>query len=88
MNNSTNGTDSVIGIYSVDGRLNRKFLVTTKALLESLAGLAIELGQVVPLKLDNPGYGVPRMSASLHLLYHQVCYHACRQSNVCGRETD
>lgn len=70
-------------IYSVDGRLNRKFLVTTKALLESLAGLAIELGQVVPLKLDNPGYGVPRMSASLHLLYHQCIVLATRPLIFC-----
>ncbi|KAF7533738.1 hypothetical protein G7054_g6836 [Neopestalotiopsis clavispora] len=70
-------------IYGADGRLNRKFLVSTKALLESLAGLAIELGQVVPLKLDNPGYGVPRMSASLHLLYHQCIVLATRPLIFC-----
>lgn len=46
--------------------------MSTKASLEALAGLATELGHTLPLKLDQPGYGVSRMSASLHLLYHQV----------------
>ncbi|KAK9779929.1 putative Fungal-specific transcription factor domain-containing protein [Seiridium cardinale] len=70
-------------IYGVNGRLNGKFLNSTKALLKDLAGLATELGQALPLKLDNPGQGVSRISASLHLLYHQCIVLATRPLMFC-----
>ncbi|KAI2467890.1 fungal-specific transcription factor domain-containing protein [Annulohypoxylon bovei var. microspora] len=70
-------------IYGVNGRLKGKFLISTKASLETLAGLASELGQTLPLKLDQPGYGVSRMSASLHLLYHQCIVLATRPLIFC-----
>ncbi|KAK9802135.1 putative Fungal-specific transcription factor domain-containing protein [Seiridium cardinale] len=72
-----------ICIYGVNGRLNGKFLNSTKALLKDLAGLATELGQALPLKLDNPGQGVSRISASLHLLYHQCIVLATRPLMFC-----
>ncbi|KAI0897658.1 fungal-specific transcription factor domain-containing protein [Annulohypoxylon nitens] len=70
-------------IYGINGRLKGKFLMSTKASLEALAGLATELGHTLPLKLDQPGYGVSRMSASLHLLYHQCIVLATRPLMFC-----
>lgn len=58
-------------IYGADGRLNEKFLLSTKTALGNIAGLADQLKQMQPLQLDQPDIGVSRMSASLHLLYHQ-----------------
>ncbi|ETS74138.1 hypothetical protein PFICI_14004 [Pestalotiopsis fici W106-1] len=58
-------------IYGVNGRLNEKFLMSTKTALGDIAGLADQLKQVQPLQLDEPENGASRMSASLHLLYHQ-----------------
>lgn len=58
-------------------------MITTKASLENLAGLAAELGQILPLKLDQAGFGVSRTSASLHLLYHQCIVMATRPLLFC-----
>lgn len=58
----------------MDGRLNRKFLVRTKAALASTTDLAADLQRSFDLQLDKPTIsGVSRMAAHLHLLYHQVC---------------
>lgn len=63
---------SLLAVYGMHGRLNKKFLISTKAALESVAGLSDELRQSFPLHLDEPFSGISRMSAHLHLLYHQV----------------
>ncbi|KAF2193676.1 Zn(II)2Cys6 transcription factor [Zopfia rhizophila CBS 207.26] len=70
-------------IYGMNGRLNKKFLISTKAALESIAGLADELRQSFPLLLDEPFGGVSRMSAHLHLLYHQCIVLATRPLLFC-----
>ncbi|KXG45193.1 Transcription factor [Penicillium griseofulvum] len=58
-------------IYVANGRINRAFLLSTKAALAKIAGLADELRESFPLHLD-PASGVSRTSAYLHLQYHQV----------------
>ena len=61
-------------VYAIDGRLNRTFLLSTKTALASIAGLADELRHFFPLHLDRTASGVSRISACLHLLYHQVLF--------------
>ncbi|KAH6656516.1 fungal-specific transcription factor domain-containing protein [Truncatella angustata] len=70
-------------VYGANGRLKGTFLRSTKASLRKLAGLAAELGQTLPLRLDQTGHGVSRMSASLHLLYHQCIVLATRPLMFC-----
>lgn len=60
------------GIYGANGRLHEKFLLSTKSVLASVAGLADELQKQFPLDIDNNVNGVTRTSGYLHLLYHQV----------------
>ncbi|QQK41562.1 Fungal transcriptional regulatory protein, N-terminal [Penicillium digitatum] len=69
-------------IYVVNGRINRTFLVSTKAALANIAGLADELRESFPLHLD-PGSGVSRISAYLHLQYHQCIILATRPLLFC-----
>ncbi|KUL89532.1 hypothetical protein ZTR_04282 [Talaromyces verruculosus] len=60
-------------VYGPDGRLNRKFLFRTKAALASTTDLANDLQRSFQLHLDRSTIcGVSRLSAHLHLLYHQV----------------
>lgn len=60
-------------VYGADGRLNRKFLVRTKAALASTTDLATDLQRSFDLQLDKSTIsGVSRLSAHLHLFYHQV----------------
>jgi hypothetical protein len=62
-------------VYGADGRLNRKFLLRTKAALASTTDLAGDLQRSFDLQLEKSTIsGVSRMSAHLHLLYHQVCF--------------
>ncbi|KAI9150794.1 transcriptional regulatory protein [Paramyrothecium foliicola] len=63
-------------IYGINGTLNKKFLISTKASLENIASLGSELRQALPLRLDQPGFGVSRASASMYLLYHEVGHHS------------
>ncbi|KAI1861304.1 uncharacterized protein JN550_010983 [Neoarthrinium moseri] len=70
-------------VYGNNGRLNRKFLSSTKECLEVLARLAPDLSQTLPLKLAQAGHGVSRISASMHLLYHQCIVLATRPSIFC-----
>lgn len=70
-------------VYGVNGRPNKNFLISTKAALENIAVLASELTQALPLRLDQSGDGVSRMSASLHLLYHQCIVLATRPLLFC-----
>lgn len=61
-----------IGVYGANGRLNKKFLLSTKKALENIAGLADELQQQFPLGADKAINGVSRVAGYLHTLYHQV----------------
>jgi proline utilization trans-activator len=62
-----------IEVYGTDGRLNRRFLSSTKHVLESVSNIADELRQYFPIPMEkSTAHGIPRMSAYLHLLYHQV----------------
>ncbi|EAA57671.1 hypothetical protein AN6030.2 [Aspergillus nidulans FGSC A4] len=66
-------------VYGADGRLNRKFLLRTKAALASTTDLTGDLQTSFDLQLDKSTIsGVSRMSAHLHLLYHQCIVLATR----------
>ncbi|POS75227.1 hypothetical protein DHEL01_v206381 [Diaporthe helianthi] len=72
-------------VYGANGKPNKNFLLSTKAALEHIAVLASELTQTLPLRLDQGQSvdGVSRMSASLHLLYHQCIVLATRPLVFC-----
>ncbi|KAJ5122980.1 hypothetical protein N7448_009077 [Penicillium atrosanguineum] len=70
-------------VYAMDGRLNRNFLMRTKAALANIARLADELRDASPLHLDRAVSGVSRISAYLHLLYHQCIVLATRPLLFC-----
>ncbi|KAL4880748.1 hypothetical protein BJY04DRAFT_207920 [Aspergillus karnatakaensis] len=71
-------------VYGTDGRLNRKFLLRTKAALASTTDLASDLQRSFDLQLDKSTIsGVSRMSAHLHLLYHQCIVLATRPLLLC-----
>lgn len=59
-------------IYGPDGRLSSNFLLRTKDTLASMAGLPDELHRQFPLDLNSKRVGVSRLSAHIHLLFHQV----------------
>jgi hypothetical protein len=59
-------------IYQPDGKLNSRFLTSTKHVLEDVAAVSEQLQQSFPLQLDNSVAGVSRTAANLHLLYYQV----------------
>lgn len=60
-------------VYGADGRLDRRFLASTKRALEKLAGLADALHEEFPLPLDPASTcGVDRIAACLNLRYNQV----------------
>ncbi|KAL1623553.1 hypothetical protein SLS56_008257 [Neofusicoccum ribis] len=71
------------GVYGANGRLNSKFLLSTKEVLAGIAGLADELRNSFPLHLDNTISGISRTSAHLHLLYHQCIVLATRPLLFC-----
>ncbi|CAG8146724.1 unnamed protein product [Penicillium olsonii] len=70
-------------VYAIDGRINRKFLLSTKEALTNLAGTADELQSKFPLYLDDTASGVPRVSAYLHLFYQQCVIVATRPLLFC-----
>ncbi|GKU20030.1 unnamed protein product [Fusarium langsethiae] len=74
---------SIIGVYGMNGRLNKKFLLSTKKVLENIAGLADELQQQFPLGVDNAINGVSRVAGYLHTLYHQCIVLATRPLLLC-----
>ncbi|CAJ0554730.1 Ff.00g132430.m01.CDS01 [Fusarium sp. VM40] len=71
------------GVYGVNGRLNKKFLLSTKKVLENIAGLADELQQQFPLGVDKAINGVSRVAGYLHTLYHQCIVLATRPLLLC-----
>ncbi|CAI7616057.1 unnamed protein product [Penicillium manginii] len=70
-------------VYAIDGRINRNFLVRTKSALANIASLADELRRAFPLQMDRDISGVSRISAYLHLLYHQCIVLATRPLLFC-----
>ncbi|KAJ5110164.1 hypothetical protein N7532_002809 [Penicillium argentinense] len=70
-------------VYAIDGRINRNFLLRTKSALASIASLADELRRAFPLHMDREISGVSRISAYLHLLYHQCIVLATRPLLFC-----
>ncbi|KAF4339946.1 positive activator of transcription [Fusarium beomiforme] len=71
------------GVYGANGRLNKKFLLSTKKVLENIAGLADELQQQFPLGADKAINGVSRVAGYLHTLYHQCIVLATRPLLLC-----
>ncbi|KAL4738952.1 hypothetical protein BDV11DRAFT_205570 [Aspergillus similis] len=69
-------------VYAIDGRLNRTFLLSTKAALSNLAKHADELHEAFPLCLDGTE-GISRTSAYLHLFYQQCVIVATRPLLFC-----
>ncbi|KAH8156977.1 hypothetical protein CIB48_g11271 [Xylaria polymorpha] len=59
-------------VYGTDGQKGRKFLNSTKAALSDIAVVADELRLSFPLEREKAGHGLSRISAHLHLLYHQA----------------
>ncbi|KXH69582.1 fungal specific transcription factor domain-containing protein, partial [Colletotrichum salicis] len=60
-------------VYGANGRLNKKFVLSTKAVLQSIVAVADELRTSFPLFADERFDGISRLSAHLHLLYYQMC---------------
>ncbi|KPM41163.1 hypothetical protein AK830_g5425 [Neonectria ditissima] len=71
------------GVYGADGRLNKRFLLSTKEVLSNVAGLADELQQTFPMQMDQTINSVSRTSGYLHLLYHQCIVLATRPLLFC-----
>ncbi|GAP92256.1 putative transcription fungi [Rosellinia necatrix] len=65
-------------VYGADGQRDRKFLHGAKAALSDIAEVADELRHSFPVEREKPGHGVSRISAHLHLLYHQCIILATR----------
>lgn len=59
-------------VYSPDGRPQRNFLPHTKDALARIADITDNLHTHFPLLLDDETSCISRLSAHLHLLYHQV----------------
>ncbi|KID62566.1 Zn(II)2Cys6 transcription factor, partial [Metarhizium hybridum] len=70
-------------IYGPDGRLSSNFLLRTKDTLASMAGLPDELHRQFPLDLNSKRVGVSRLSAHIHLLFHQCIILATRPVLFC-----
>ncbi|CAI6090487.1 unnamed protein product [Clonostachys chloroleuca] len=70
-------------IYQPDGKLNSRFLTSTKHVLEDVAAVSEQLQQSFPLQLDNSVAGVSRTAANLHLLYYQCIVLATRPLIFC-----
>lgn len=61
-----------IAVYGPEGRLDKKFLSTTKSALRSIADVADHLNESFSLPSNGAMQGVSRVSASLHIMQHQV----------------
>ncbi|KAK5087789.1 hypothetical protein LTR05_002004 [Lithohypha guttulata] len=57
-------------VYGPDGRLDKRFLTSTRSSLTSVASIAEELSKSIRLNLDDPKAGISRLAATLHLQYH------------------
>ncbi|OHE97279.1 fungal specific transcription factor domain-containing protein [Colletotrichum orchidophilum] len=70
-------------VYGANGRLNKKFVLSTKAVLQSIVAVADELRTSFPLFADERFDGISRLSAHLHLLYYQCIILATRPLLLC-----
>ncbi|KAF4482885.1 putative transcriptional regulatory protein [Colletotrichum fructicola] len=70
-------------VYGRDGRLNNKFMLGTKTVLESMAHVANDLQQSFALPLERDTSCISRTSAHLHLLHHQCIVLATRPLLFC-----
>ncbi|KAK6221842.1 Zn(II)2Cys6 transcription factor [Colletotrichum tabaci] len=70
-------------VYGANGRLNKKFVLSTKAVLQSIVSVADELRTSFPLYADERFDGISRLSAHLHLLYYQCIILATRPLLLC-----
>lgn len=62
-----------IAVYGTEGRLNKKFIYSTKNALKATADVTDQLNKSFALPATRSGTGISRLSAHLHLLHHQVC---------------
>ncbi|KAL0782088.1 hypothetical protein CaCOL14_003423 [Colletotrichum acutatum] len=58
-------------VYGIEGQLDSRYLGATKAVLQSIAGLATNLHDSFDIDSSENTSGVSRVSAHLHLQYHQ-----------------
>ncbi|KAM3070533.1 hypothetical protein ACMFMF_007988 [Clarireedia jacksonii] len=65
-------------VYGRDGRLSRKYLSCTKAALKSIASVTDQLNRCFEIPVSASMAGISRLSAYLHLLYHQCVTLATR----------
>ncbi|WDK16993.1 Zn(II)2Cys6 transcription factor [Colletotrichum graminicola] len=70
-------------VYGANGRLNKKFVLSTKTVLQSIVAVADELRNSFPLHADERFDGISRLSAHLHLLYYQCIILATRPLLLC-----
>ncbi|KAJ0361631.1 hypothetical protein COL154_006743 [Colletotrichum chrysophilum] len=70
-------------VYGTTGRLNKRFVLGTKAVLQSIVSVADELRTSFPLHADERFDGISRLSAHLHLSYYQCIVLATRPLLLC-----
>ncbi|TDZ46183.1 putative transcriptional regulatory protein [Colletotrichum trifolii] len=70
-------------VYGTSGRLSKRFVLGTKAVLQSIVLVADELRNSFPLHADERFDGISRLSAHLHLLYCQCIVLATRPLLLC-----
>ncbi|KAH0436011.1 zn 2cys6 transcription factor [Colletotrichum camelliae] len=58
-------------VYGIDGQLDSRYLSATKSLLQSIANVAGQLNELFDIDSSENTSGVSRVSAHLHLQYHQ-----------------
>lgn len=61
-----------IAVYGTEGRLNKKFIHSTKNALKATADVTNQLKSSFDLPAAGSFAGISRLSAHLHLLHHQV----------------
>ncbi|ETS74720.1 hypothetical protein PFICI_13204 [Pestalotiopsis fici W106-1] len=76
-------TDINRTIYGVDGKLNSKFLDSTRNVLAKVAKIADDLHRLFPIRLEPTAGGLSRISAHLHLHYHRSIILATRPLLYC-----
>lgn len=59
-------------MYGLEGRLDRKFISSTKKVLKAIAGVTDQLKKSFDLPPSRSATGISRIAAHLHLLHHQV----------------
>ncbi|KAK5102621.1 hypothetical protein LTS08_003421 [Lithohypha guttulata] len=65
-------------VYGQEGRLNRKFISSTKNALKAIAGITDQLKKSFEFPPSGSAAGISRLAAHLHLLHHQCVVLATR----------